>query len=394
MSFKELMEKYKSDTASDEERQLVEKELEKYEVIEDYYSQMMGFEIEDSFEKVGDREESLKIKKSVNRKFKRVIFATLAIILGLLVTVFFVVSPLVDSMYYNPRGVTVGESEADIFFDLEVIMELNMPGHDLFSLVDVDSRGFGNYDINFSRINLFNDETTNVITKLEKNEQFNMRISYYENRYNAFKSVRMPDFFDEEVVEKDNDMVLNHLNQLSPVSYISSYLTFDNDLTMEELHQLDEANPDITFAWVAVRTPESEEVFNMLGFAPMFGITIAIDDSHDLEKYPALDIHDFIVNPGIFDDGSTSIRPVAYERHYLDLLQYVVDREDAIGALELNQLKHDFYKEALEYSHENGVRSYGVLAYADAGDLIEFVENGPIYHIELDDILVSRKDLN
>lgn len=394
MNFKELMDKYKNGSATDEEKRLVEEELEKYEIIEDYYSDMMGFDIEDSMENLGHKEESIKIKKSVNRKFKKIVLTSLGIILALLSSVFFILSPFVDGMYYNPTKVTVGESEMDIFFDLNAIIELNMPGYNLTSLIDVDKKGFGNYEISFSRTNLFSHEYSQVNSKLEKNEQFHMYTRPFENLFGTFKSVQMPDFYDYELVQQTNEEVMDHLKQLSPVSYISSWLTFEDDLTMDELHQLKLDNPNIHFGWVAVRTPPSDEVFNLLGFSPSYGISVMVEDTPDLEKYPALNMREFLVNPGMAAAGEMYLEPTAYDLHYIDLLKYVVDRKEAIDALEFSQFKHQFYEQALEYTQEHGVKSYGILAFADAGDLIDFVDNGPIYHIEIDDIAVSRKSIH
>lgn len=393
MNFRELMDKYKNGTATDEEIQLIEQELEKYEVIEGYYSDRMGFDIETSWENEEYLKESVKIKKSVNKKFKNLIFASIAIMIALLSSLFFIVSPLVDRLFYNPIKVTVGETEMNAFFDLSVITELNIPTSDLSSLIDVNRQGFGNYDISFSRTNLFTDETIYTNAKLKRGEIYNTPADFHEVQYSAFGSVVAPDFYDEELVQQENETVMDHLNQLSPVSYISSWLTFDEALTMEELYQLELDYPDITFAWVGVRTPANDEVHSILGFRPMFGITMVIDDSPNVEKYPALDIYKFLVNPGKLDDGKTRLEPMAYEHHYMDLLKYAVDREEAINALEYNHHKHEFYQQALDYAKDHGVKSYGILAYADAGDLIEFVENGPIYHIELDDISVSRKNI-
>ena len=269
-----------------------------------------------------------------------------------------------------------------------------MPGYNLTSLIDVDKKGFANYEISFSRANLFNHDYSQVNSKLEKNEEFHMHTRPFENLYGTFKSVQMPDFYDYELVQQTNEEVMDHLNQLSPVSYISSWLTFEEDLTMEELHQLELDNPDIYFAWAAIRTPPSDEVFNLLGFSPDYGIRVMVDDIPNLDKYPAYDLVEFLISPGMAAAGEIHLEPTVYERHYMDLLKYVVDRKEAINALEYNQYKYQFYEKALEYTEEHGVKSYGILAYADAGDLIDFVENGPIYHIEINDIAVSSKSIH
>lgn len=126
---------------------------------------------------------------------------------------------------------------------------------------------------------------------------------------------------------------MDHIRQLSPVSYVSSWLTFEEDLTMDELYELEQAYPDMDFAWVAIRTPDSQVVHNMLGFRPNYYIYIDIEDGTVNEKYPALYINNFLINPGMAAADRPYIEAVAYEEHYKDLLRYTLDRKEAIDAL-------------------------------------------------------------
>lgn len=392
MNFKELMDRYKRGEASQEEIELVEQELEKYEVIEEYYADIVDMDFASSWEGEEGKKESLNIKKSVNRKFKKIILSSVGAMIALLLIVFFLISPLIDSFFYIPSKSSISKTEMDIYFDLKVITELNMPKYDLSSLIDVDRKGFGEYDIGFHRLNHFTKESSYVISKIKRNEVYNTSTSLLEVEYGAFRSVNSPDFYDSQIVQEENQRAMDHIRQLSPVSYVSSWLTFEEDLTMDELYELEQAYPDMDFAWVAIRTPDSQVVYNMLGFRPDYSIRIDIEDGPDTEKYPALDIYNFLINPGMAAAGRPYLEAVAYEEHYKDLLRYTLDRKEAIEALEYNPNKYEFYEEALAYAESNGVKSYGILAYGNASDLIDFVEEGPIYHIQLDDIMVSRKN--
>ena len=91
-----------------------------------------------------------------------------------------------------------------------------------------------------------------------------------------------------------------------------------------------------------------------------------------------------------YDHEATHIEPRGYELHFRDLLKYAVDRKDAINVLE-HPNRHEYYEKALNYIEENGVKAYGVLAYAEAKDLIELVENEQILTLELNQVMASKR---
>ena len=143
MKFEELMERYKKGVATDEEKQLVEQELEKHEAIQEYLADIdlnLGTIWNDNEQY---KNESTKIIKSVNSKLWRVVFTSIGIMIALIIGIFFIISPLIDSLYYNPLKVTVGDVENDIYFDMQAITELNYPGYTLSNLIHVDRLGFG-----------------------------------------------------------------------------------------------------------------------------------------------------------------------------------------------------------------------------------------------------------
>ncbi|MDR7870800.1 MAG: anti sigma factor C-terminal domain-containing protein [Tissierellaceae bacterium] len=391
MKFEELLDRYKNGIASEEEKRIVEEELEKYEAIEEYLSNMIDFELDlsETLEKEKFKDESIKIKKNVNSRLRKVVFTSVSIMIALIIGIFFIISPLIDMLYYNPKKVTVGEVEHDINFDLKAITELNYPGYTLSSLVDVDRRGFGQYDISYFRTNLFTEETSYINSKIKRNNNISNHTSWTNDRSFNFRTIQIPEWFDEEDSINQKNRVMNHVNQLSPVSYTSSWLTFENDLNMEELHQLELKYPDINFVWVGIRIASpGERVVNLLGFATRS--TKLTRDIPNYEKYPAFDYLEWLVNPTDFDHEASRIEPRGYELHFRDLLKYAVDRKDAINVLE-HRNRHEYYEKALNYIEEHGVKTYGVFAYAEAKDLIGLVENEAILTLELNQVMASKR---
>ena len=115
MTFRELRDKYRAGQASEEERALVEAELEKSEAIADYLAE----QVEDALgaaETQAPAGEVRHIQKKVNRRLRRTAVWAACIVLAALLGVRFVVSPLVSSLYYQPneKGFGTGiEGEPD-----------------------------------------------------------------------------------------------------------------------------------------------------------------------------------------------------------------------------------------------------------------------------------------
>lgn len=390
MKFEQLLHKYREGFATKEEKHLVEQEIEKYEAIDSYLSDMIDMNLGITWKSEQYKEESINIKKSVNSRLRRVIFTSVGIMVALLIGVFFIISPIVDNLYYNPTKITVAETDQDINFDIKAITELNYPGYTLSSWVNVDKLGFGEYDISYFRTNLFTEETSYVNSKLKRNMNITNHTSWTNDNSFNFSTIRVPDWFTLEDSLKQKNRVMNHITQLSPVSYISSWLTFKNDLNMEELHQLELTYPDVQFVWVGIRTASPKEsVPDLLGF--MTRSTKLGVDKPDIEKYPAFDYLEWLVKPTGFDREAQRIEPRGYELHFKDRLKYTLDRKDAINILERRPNRHEYYEKALNYVEEHGVKTYGVLVYSNAEDLIELIEKGPILTLELNQVLTSKR---
>lgn len=394
MIFKELMDRYKNGIASDEEKKLVEEELEKYEAIEDYLAEMIDLNFTSSLVDEQYKEESMKLKRSVNTRLRKVVFTSVAIVMSIVLAVFFIISPLIDSFFYNPTKVTVGDTDYDIDFDMDALTELNLPGYALSSQIHVDKLGFGNYDISYSRTNLFTQETNHVYSKIKRGHNITNHTKFVDDNYFNFTSIRYPDGISSQQIVEQKERVMNHIRQLSPVSYISSWLTFENDMTMEDLHQLKLKYPNVDFVWSGVRTaPHNEGIHDLLGFSMRFGTGILSVDKPDAEKYPAFDILEWLVNP-TYDGGEMYLEPKGYELHFKDLLKYLVDRKEAVNVLDKHPRKYEYYKQAFDYVEKHGVKSFGVLVYSEAQDLIELLENEPIKTLELNQVLASKRYIN
>lgn len=388
MKFKDLLDKYKNGIASDEEKMLIEEELEKYEIIEEYLTEKLDMDFISLEKDEGQIEDTIEIKRSVNNRLRKAVFKTLTLFIISIVAIFFVLSPILGSFYYNPTKVSVGEKNANIEFDLKALTDLNLPGFKVSSNVNIHSLGFGVYDIWFYRRNLYTQENNNISFRIKRDKRSDTSENSFREMYINFMSIRHADSIKDEQIINQKERVFNHIKELSPVSYTSTYLTFEEDLTMNELQELQFKYSDVDFIWSAVRTSNpGEPVNNITGFGLDFDGGPVAFDNPDEEKYPAFNFLDWTLG----QSGNTSIWAEGYELHYKSLLKYMIDREEAVNVLFYNNLKTEYYQSSLNYVEEHGVKTFGILAYATAQDIIELIKNESIKTIELDQVTASRR---
>ncbi|MEW9094809.1 MAG: anti sigma factor C-terminal domain-containing protein [Clostridiaceae bacterium] len=397
MKYRELLERYKKGLVSEEERKIIEEDIEKYEAIEEHLSEIVDMDLINfttSRESEQHNEEIIKIKKSVNNRLRKVVFTSVAIMMTLLIGIFFIISPVVDSFSYNPAKVTVGEVNSDINFDIYAVTELNMPGYSLTSDVYVDRQGFGEYDIGYFLTNLFTQEQNYITTKIKRGKKIKNYTEVIQDMGSNFMSVKYP-IGNPDQVNEDKQRVMNHIIQLNPVSYVSANLIFEEDLTMDKLRELEEKYPNIEFIWAGIRTdPHSEMSKDLIGINLIKSNKIMTREEIVEEKYPAFHILEWLVNPTGYESSEMSLEAKAYELHYKSLLQYMIDREEATKVLDRNPRRLEYYKSALDYTKDNGVKTFGVLVYANAKDLIELAENESIKLLELNQVLASKRYIN
>lgn len=397
MTFRELLKGYKDGTLKNEERLLVEHELEKSEAINDYLAE----EIEESIglKDDGNYEISNKnntnynenivreINKTVNRRLTAVIGASVACVLVIFLVIQYVISPLVSQYYYNPTGKTGGQKYSqDLSFDLRAIAEVSMPGYAFSSIYNAEALGFGKYNLIYTRKNLFTKEKETINAEIRKNMRIGTFEDFYPDMYTAFSEFWNDEEGSEkyqkslEVKKRLSNTEIEHVKELPATSYISAWARFSEDLTMEELFKVKNEYSKVDFRWIAVRTNEKQGQ-QLMGFSTGSNDGFVSGDVVDVEKYPAFQLVDYIRN--------YEKLPSVYEMHYKSLLKYLVDHKEAGYALVGDSRAYD-YESALAYAEENGISTYGALIYGEAEDLIELYESGIIMTFEIENVIASK----
>lgn len=419
MSFKELMTRYKNGTVTDEEKKLVENELEKHEAIEAFYIDQLpeNFTDSDSDEEVSqiEEEEILSIRKVVNRKLARVVGLSVLIVILLYIGIFYGLSAVIDQQYYDPSQETSYEGQehpvADFQLEMQAHVSLNMPGYALGSFTSQDGQGFGVYELSYPLRNLFTHTTQRHLLTLERGNFTHAIDGIFgtENRmniWNGFEAVTTiyadeseeseeTLAFREELTERQNAITLEYLEELNPLSYLSMTIVFEDDLTMDEFSEMHWEHDELDFKWVGVRTNEPGESWrenyyqHLIGFNPTYQDESTGNMRPDPEQYPLFNLneyHDLL-------PSSVDSFPEAYETHVTSRVAFLRDREDFVEVVDFSSEKVDFYQIALDYFEENGVNTYGVRVHAAAEDFLDHIENLPYATLYINDVAASRPDI-
>ncbi|MCB2291350.1 anti-sigma factor C-terminal domain-containing protein [Clostridium sp. CS001] len=390
MIFKELLDKYNSGSASEEEIKLIEEEIAKHEAIEDYLSERYDIGLEKEILQSSSNNETTIVKRSVNMRLRKVVLSAVSIVFLILFATYFIVSPIISSFYYNPSQKTVGKEQEDLYFDIRAFTELNLPGYAIgIGGVRSEKLGFGEYNIYFERLNLFNHQNKDIDAKIKRN----FKIGSYQD----FFPVSSAEYKDRQtnsnnnIVESQNEKIINHIKELNPISYVSSYVIFRDDIGVKKFDELREKfNDKVSFNWVGVRTgSEGSSLDYLCGFNPNIYNGSTTQDSPDKNKYPYLQLMDYVTSE--IDSGKfTGSMTEGYTKHFISLLKYMIDREKAVSTLDYNIVKLDHYKNTLAYVEKNGINIYGVLIYGEARELLNFISNEKVKTIDIKGVLPSK----
>lgn len=430
MNYKELLDGYKKGLLSEKEKHLVEQELEKHEAFDEYISESFDEELDNMRESPSlhiHNEESRKLKKSVNKRLRKVVLTSVLAVIGLYFIVFYLISGIVDGLYYDPTAISQPKEEGyqyeDFKYDIQAYVSLNMPGYSINSFTFHDSKGFGKYEISYPMRNLFTKDEQRYFVDLSRGKLTTAMDGIFssENRFwlwEGFERIRR-DFSKDERIQQDfsedyNESEINHwnrniedknkktiryLNELNPLSFISMSIVFEEDLSMEDFYLMSKDYPSFDFKWVGIRTVEAgvhwseNQPMHLIGFNPNANDEPISNQGPDFEKYPLFNLSDrrrFSAAEEKIDSKAISER---YGTHFKSRLKYLRDRETFVEVFDYNYLKTEFYDNALKYIDENGVKTYGVLVYGTAAEFLESIDKIPYDSIYINQVLPAKANI-
>ena len=371
MTFKEAMEHYRAGTASEEEKAMVEEELEKMRLIEEYQDACWKEEAEEWTDWAAPKEQegvkNLRSRLRMNN-LKLILISVLLAILVIL-GVWFGILPAIEKQYWDPEENSFGFEYQGR--DIDVLLDAyNELFEDKQAIVNVQSRkvGFASYELNVQWWDrMSGGDSRNSLAKLEKGK---LELPPELSRtipVNVFERASWPEYpLDEENKARYRQM----LEELPEYVNVTAHVSFEKDLTMQELIELEKKlGEEAWIGWVGVRNSDTTQQFLPLcGFD--YGHSGIIWDKMD-EFYPNF-------------SQSGERTPEKLEQHFKSLLEFVRDRELAergVGAPNAG-----YYQEVLDYVEQNGVMTYGCTLTVSPKIMLSLLDNQIVSQIWPSDV--------
>lgn len=413
MGFKEELQRYREGTASSEEVEIIEKELEKFQLLEEYAMEQFDEERPEAGGLISesDKNEIKGITKKVNRKLLKattITFLAAAMLLLLL-------GPVCSYIFYNPnRGYNESYGgDGQFFIDAAVFTELHSPGYTTNWAKAVP--GFpGSYHVEIRQSNVFRGSEENFSGRIVRGKMAGSEASmtgFYPNIVNRAGSVletywHFPpingfgrklgifcsvDYKGNDVYlqpQEEIDSQLGQLEQLPSSSWAAAYITFGEDLSLDTFSSLyrkwvlDQGDLDITYA--AVRCSEPGDNMNVTGFEPGGTGVLSEAGVFPEETYPLL-------RPTIAretEDGKNLADN--WKQHFTSMLQYMADRPQFLKAMaDVNGISTDYYEKLASYVEDHGIQVFGVMIQGNVSQVISFARQEGVDGLYVEDAKLS-----
>lgn len=417
MKYHELLELYKKKELSGEQQEMVEQDIERHEAISEYLFEKEEEDIlqdsgklpEESAIRFTEKEKKAaddftkRVNRAVRRAFLKMGAAVCAVTLVVVLLVLFVLPHVVSSFYYDP-GRIVGESSYggttnQMSLDLAVYTELALPGA-YRDNVQVEDRGYGNYDINIYQSVSRSGEFHHVAGRVEKNNlkmyDINLLNMPSSNIFGWFQmNMDRKDTLTEQVengagsfayTPESKEQSAEDLKLLDDNKYYLAYVTLDKILPYNDFIEFAENCSERAIdVWCVPRT--AEESYMPIGRPANLGFCIQLGQSSMLEwnreKYPDLILWSFD-DTSEWDEAEEKIKDETFAaEHFTVMLDYMSGQDEFLGMV--GQQAGEKYAEAADYIRENGLQVYGFACVADKETLLELNAEEEVFGIRTEE---------
>lgn len=391
MNYKDKLELYLQGALSPEETKSVREELDRFEAMEQFLLTRSVLQMPESEEITSSEDpvlETKQIRQQVSGRLRRVVMTAVALSAALFLAAFLLVSPLMDALFYDPGRQSVSDRAKDITYDLYAVSELHKPGFTTSS-GQVDPLGFGRYRLNYGYLDTFSAEFYSVEQSIEQG-RINQTASDPILRESRFGPIRT--YLGEQEIKEDTTRLRDHLTKLNPLTYVSATMYFAEDQTMQQLTELEAAYPDVSFQWAAIRTEEAQTGYNDLIGLHLLDAGVdgsLVGDERINQSYPGFYIMKWLSENPLPSDPGLSPEAAAYEQHFKAILDYTIARSQELSVLH-PVLEPEFYEKVRAFTDQQGIKTYGVLVYAEAEDLLLLMDRVSPRQTDINHTLVSR----
>lgn len=420
MKYRELLELYKKKELGEEQREMVERDIERHEAISEYLFEMEEADIlqgpaeypegsEIKAKTAGkERDTADDFTKRVNRAIRRAFLkmgaAVCAVTLVVVLLILFVLPNIVSNFYYDPGRIVsennYGGTTNQMSLDLAVYTELALPGT-YRDNVQVEDRGYGNYNITIYQSVSRSGEFHHVAGRIEKNNLRLYDINLFNissgNSFGWFQmNMDRKDTLTEQVEKgvgsfaytpESKEQSAKYLEELDDNKLYLAYVTLDKILSYDDFIRFTEKySEQMSDIWCVPRTAVDSHM--PIGRPANLGFYIQLEQSSmrewDREKYPDLILWAFD-DMSDWDEAEEKIKDEAYAaEHFAVMLDYMSEQDKFLRMM--GEQAAETYAEAADYIRENGLQIYGFACVADKETLLELNAEDAVFGIRTEEV--------
>ena len=400
MTYRELLQLYKTGQLDEQTRREVEEAIEKQDAISDYLFEASEIPLleeavsaegpEQSADRESDRFVAL-VQRSIRRAFIKTGVIVGAVVLAVVLCSIFVLPKAVDMFFYNPNEVVGVDPEAEYLttermqLDLAVYSELYLPGAYRDSLY-AEPEGYGTYSIRIPQTFTFGGRRNTISGKLTRNKltlydtnpltppvgnAFVMPAPIPNNNIVVIDGVEQEDYGPggsrEDAIAATENLVdgENYLGFVS-LSQIMDYDSFADWLLNSE------AGYNELWCAVAARDEWDHLIRENIGFrASASGYHM----DWDKKSYPYLSLlnNDDLTCPEDFDGD-------IMKQHFLSMLQYQKDHPEFAEMMGRGADPYGIEK-LIEVTEANPLETYGFAIVAEKETFLDLWEDPMVKYI-------------
>ena len=319
-----------------------------------------------------------KIKKTLQKRNRKIILTSLVLVIALLLGIIYVAMPLAEKLYWSPWDQSLDQYTTDLKLVLQAYTELFLPGKSI-SVLPGDV-GLAEYELHMTMHDMVRDTDQYFMGRMYKGK-LGFDMEFFDNEaLGLFRSTQFPGTYPEELITRENAQVRAKLQELPEYIRLEAAVTFPKDLSMAELLKLMEydylgAQADLEVIWAAIRTqePNPENLHEAVGIS----FTLSPLNGGVNERYPEFMLSNYEPT------GDT------LETHFRSVLKFSSDQMlMGHGVLTWHE-NHNFYEQALQYTEEHGVNTYGCIVTGSPKTLLHLLDSGDILDMELMDAWID-----
>lgn len=331
-----------------------------------------------------------KIKRIMNKKiYSKIIISFLAVCL-MIGTLYYGCSWVFNTLYYNPYHEDQflnQEKNKEFAVLMTDYIQMYYPG--MMCILDgydedniYHALGFGKYEVKMKLQRIFDplylDGQSNITFRINKSKM-TCEISGEQKLTHIIGEFKGKDDSDFQELYSLKS-IYNEIKKLPDSVHLDVSVSFNNELSLEQVVKLIRKYPKASFVWLALKNQEISSVHGITGGMPLYDATI-YDFSKDNEtRYSGYYL------PYIKDLSASDLK-----KSYLSKLKLLIDHPEFLKIMQtafpdsshINEINEN-YKKATK-----SMNVYGVRVYIDKEDLLSMIDNENVSYLMIQDIKLS-----